>query len=442
MSAHGALKGFGRLLAARLTSQVADGWFQAGLAGSLLFSPERAASPIAIAAGFAILLLPYSVLGPFVGVFLDRWPRRTSLWLANLLRAAAVLPAAVLVWVDQQGLLFALFALLVIAANRFFLAGMGASLPHVVADGWLVTGNAIATTLGTLSYVAGLGTAALLLNTPIINVDSHGYATIALLGSAGYAVSAVLLRVLFTRDALGPDDGVRRTEAIFAALSGVAREMVAGAGHLVRRRAAGYAVLVQAGHRVLFGVLSLATLLLFSRYFTTDAAQSISGLGLVVAASGAGALVAAVLTPLATRRLPGWAWMALLLGGVGPVLLVVGPPFQAPLLILGVFLLNVAAQATKIVVDTTLQHECDDAYRGRVFSVNDTGVNATFVAGLLIAAAVLPANGRSLSTVVTVGLGYIGLAIWYAVVAHRATVRPTSPAPPAPVSVGAREPTS
>lgn len=439
MSVHGAPTGFGRLLAARLTSQVADGWFQAGLAGSLLFSPERAASPAAIATGFAILLLPYSVLGPFVGVLLDRWPRRTSLWLANLLRAAAVLPAAALVWADQQGLPFALCALLIIAANRFFLAGMGAALPHVVADERLVTGNSIATTLGTVSYVTGLATAALLLRTPLVDLDGHGYAAIALLGCAGYAVSAVLLRVLFTRAALGPDDAVRRTDAIVTALAEVAREMIAGCRHLVLRRAAGYAVLAQAGHRFLFGVLSLATLLLFSRYFTTEAAQSVSGLGLVVVVGGAGALVAAVVTPLATRRLSGWAWMAVLLGAVGPALLLLAPPFQAPLLMLGVFLLNIAAQATKIVVDTTLQHECDDAYRGRVFSVNDTAVNATFVGGLFTAAATLPADGHSLATVVTVALGYLGLAGWYAAVARRAA-RSGAPATPALVSAGVREP--
>ena len=75
-SGDGAPRGFLRLLAARLTSQVADGWFQAALAGNLLFSPERRAGSIAIAAGFAILLLPYSVLGPFVGVFLDHLHHR------------------------------------------------------------------------------------------------------------------------------------------------------------------------------------------------------------------------------------------------------------------------------------------------------------------------------------------------------------------------------
>ena len=98
--------GFRRLLTVRLLSQLGDGWFQAALAGSVLFNPERAASPIAITAAFAVLLLPYSVVGPFVGVFLDRWSRRTSMGVANLARAVAVLPAAVSVWYGREDMIF------------------------------------------------------------------------------------------------------------------------------------------------------------------------------------------------------------------------------------------------------------------------------------------------------------------------------------------------
>jgi len=427
--------GFGRLLAARLTSQVADGWFQAGLAGSLLFNPERQASPVAIATGFAILLLPYSLLGPFVGVFLDRWQRRTSMWVANLIRASLVIGTAALLAGGSEGPAFAVLALLVIAANRFFLAGLGAALPHVVEDARLVTANAVATTLGTVAYALGLGTSALLLGTPLLNIDVRGYAVIALLGAAGYLASALLLRTLFTRTALGPDETARRTDAVLAAVADVARGMVGGLRHLTERPAAGYALLVQGAHRLLYGILALATLLLFSRHFTDGSdSRSVSSLGMVIAAGGLGALVAAFLTPIATRRMRGWAWITVLLGGTAVVLLVLAPTFRAPLLLVVTFLLNIASQGTKIVVDTTLQHECADAYRGRVFSVNDTAFNATFVSGLFLGAILLPPDGRSGAAVIAVAAGYGVLAAWYAMVGRRAAgprVRPAAPVQPA-----------
>jgi len=64
--------GFMRLFATRMTGSLGDGVLQAALAAFVVFSPERQATPLAIATSFGILLLPYSFIGPFAGVFLDR----------------------------------------------------------------------------------------------------------------------------------------------------------------------------------------------------------------------------------------------------------------------------------------------------------------------------------------------------------------------------------
>src|SRR5690606_40508891 len=65
-----------RLTLVRFTSQFGDGMFQAALSGAILFNPERETDPLAVAAGFAVLLLPYSFIGPYAGALLDRWDRR------------------------------------------------------------------------------------------------------------------------------------------------------------------------------------------------------------------------------------------------------------------------------------------------------------------------------------------------------------------------------
>jgi hypothetical protein len=154
--------GFRRLLAVRLPSHFADGLFQAALGGSVFFSPEKAASAMGVAVAFAVLYLPYSAIGPFVGVFLDRWSRRQILYLANAVRAVAVLPVAYLIWRGENGLPFILLALVVVGINRLFLNGLSASLPHVVEPAQLVTANSFATTMGTIVYSTGLGTCTVL----------------------------------------------------------------------------------------------------------------------------------------------------------------------------------------------------------------------------------------------------------------------------------------
>ena len=75
-------------------SLAGDGIFHASLAGVLFFNPEHATTAGQAAAGFAVLLLPYSLLGPFAGVLLDRWRRSRVLVACNVVRAVLVAAVA------------------------------------------------------------------------------------------------------------------------------------------------------------------------------------------------------------------------------------------------------------------------------------------------------------------------------------------------------------
>ncbi|HET9901092.1 MAG TPA: MFS transporter, partial [Actinomycetes bacterium] len=118
---------FRRLLAVRLTGQASDGVFQVALASYVLFSPERRTSAPEIAAAFAVVLLPYSVLGPFAGVLLDRWRRRQVLVWANMLRELFAIGVAALILSGVDGAVFYVAVLAVLSVNRFILAGLWAS---------------------------------------------------------------------------------------------------------------------------------------------------------------------------------------------------------------------------------------------------------------------------------------------------------------------------
>src|SRR4029453_1154462 len=106
----------------------------------------------------------------------------------------------------------------------------------------------------------------------------------------------------------------------------------------------------------------------------------------VMIAGGLGSLCASFLTPPMARRVGGWRWLTLLLVLGGLAVAVFGPSFTPYMLAAAVFVINLSGQGTKIVVDTDLQHECADDYRGRVFSLTDTAFNASFVLGLFGAA--------------------------------------------------------
>src|SRR6188472_4564804 len=94
---------FRRLLAVRIAIQSSDGVLQVALAAYVLFSPERQPDATSIAIVLAITLLPFSILGPFTSIVIDRVSRRQVLIIANLARAAVALGLAALVATGSQG---------------------------------------------------------------------------------------------------------------------------------------------------------------------------------------------------------------------------------------------------------------------------------------------------------------------------------------------------
>lgn len=407
--------GFRRLYGTRLASQCADGVFQASLAGAVLFNPERAADPAAIAAGFATLLLPYSVVGPFAGVLLDRWRRQRVLVATNLFRCLAVAMVAAEIATGTSGALFYGTALVVISVNRFFLAALSASLPHVVGRETLVTANALATTSGTVVALLGGGIALGLRE--LVGSSNTGYAVVALGSAIGYAGSA-WLATGFPRDALGPDD-VERSHR--ETVRDVARGLVAGARHVAERRPVASALAAIAAHRFFYGLSTISVLLLYRNYFTEGGffRTELAGLAQVFAFSGLGVLVAAAITPAVVRRFGKPAWIASLFAGAAVTELALGLPFTMPALLPAAFLLSVAAQGSKISVDTLVQEGVEDDFRGRVFSFYDTLFNVMFVAAAVVGALVLPESGKSYAVVVVIAVGYAVTAAGYRLATRR-----------------------
>ena len=287
---------FRQLLLTRMLSQAGDGIFQVSLASFVLFSPERHTSAGQIAAGFATLLLPYSIVGPFAGVFIDRWRRQRILVCANLVRVVLLVAVAGLVAAGVQGALFYAAALSVVGVNRFFLSSLSASLPHVVADDdddELVTANSVSVTLGSVSTVAGAGIG--LLVRQFAGADDSGAAIIALTAIAGYVLSAAAATRM-PAELLGPD--VHTVHApLRHAIGEVARGISSGAQHVWHRREAGLALGAIGAHRFFYGISTIMTLLLYRNYagFTDRGLirDDLAGMGQIIAAGSTGALVAA-----------------------------------------------------------------------------------------------------------------------------------------------------
>ncbi|HKC28624.1 MAG TPA: MFS transporter, partial [Jatrophihabitans sp.] len=325
-----AIAAFRRLLAVRLAGQFGDGVFQAGLAGAVLFNPERQAHAADIAAGFTVLLLPYSLVGPFAGVLLDRWWRQRVLVIANLVRAVAVVGVAAEIALGLGGLPFYTSALVVISISRFILSALSAAQPLLVADDLLVTANALAVTAGTLAATAGAGLA---IGIRSLLGDTNGdYAVIALSAAIPYLVAAALA-ARFHRADLGPTHAQRQTRETAAQ---VLRGLIAGIRLIgsVRPVATAYAAITV--HRICFGVWTVCAVLLYRNYLTAAGPfrAGLGGLAQVLAAVALGGGFAAFVTPAAFRRLGPVRWPAAMLATSAVLEIGLVLPYRPGLLVL------------------------------------------------------------------------------------------------------------
>ncbi len=409
---------FRRLLELRMVSQFGDGLFQAGLAGALLFNPERAAEPWAIAGAFAVLFLPYSLLGPFAGALLDRWDRRVVLIGANGARLVLVFGVATLLAFGVGDLPILCGALIVNGFTRFVSSGLSAALPHVVPREQVITMNSVATACG--AAAAFLGANFMLLPRWLFGTGDTGASAIIFIAALPVTL-ALILSIRFKPRALGPDATAR------AVHGSVAYVVATGWGYGLRTVAAvptvGATLAGLASHRVVFGINTLLVLILVRH----GGSNNVAGLGTVVlfvAATGAGSFLATLVTPTAVRL---WGRYATANGAlaVAAVVQLGGSGLHLPLMTVCGFLLGALGQVVKLCADTAMQIDVDDALRGHVFTVQDSVFWVSFIAAIAAAAAVIPPDGKSPLLALAGSAVYLVGLVAHTVVGRRG--RPTDP---------------
>ncbi|MFD6135450.1 MFS transporter [Isoptericola sp. NPDC060257] len=401
------LEGFRKLFTVRLVSQAGDGMFQVGLASLLFFSPESQGTAAAIAGAFAVMLAPFTIVGPFAGVLLDRWQRRQVLVWGNAVRLVLTLAMAGVMLAGGVGWAIYAIGLAALSVNRFLLAGLSAGLPRVVDGPLLLTANSLSPTLGAgAAFVGGgIGFVLGLAFEPGRVKDSSALVCAALVFGV-----ASLLATRLRRTQLGPEQPAEAD--LRGEIAKVARGLADGARYLVARRTPGQALLAMAVHRFLYGVVFISSILI-SRNLLDPGSQSagMATFAVVIGLTGAGGAIAMVLTPTLSRRTgpQGWIAVMLLLAAASQLLLVTTP--ERAVVYTGAALLGLAAQGTKIAVDTIVQRDAEDEFRGRAFAFYDVLYNAAFVGAAALAAFTLPDTGWSRGVFVGLAVAYVLAAL-------------------------------
>ena len=400
---------FSRLLAIRWSGQTTDGVFQSALASFILFSPNRQANALGAAIGFAVVLLPYSLVGPFVGTVLDRISRQRALLFSNLLRSINLLVVALFIFSGTTGVALTIAVLIAFGINRLILAALSAGLPLLIDTKSLITANAIAVTGGSLLVVLGggigVGLRALF---DAKTQANHADAYLVLIASCGYLIAAVLTGRLRKYE-IGP----LKHEIEASSFSQGLRDMREGFQFLITHSDAARGILATAVHRGGLTALTLTALLLERNTFhdPNKPEDGLAGFGIALTVAGVGLFCGAFLAPFGVSKVGRHKWMkyAMFASAAAPLILAMWQTQIA----LGVtaFFTAFFGQNLKVTNDALVQSKIDDYFRGRVFAVYDVVVNGAIVSGGLIAALLLPQSGISAVVPLCVSAAYLLVAL-------------------------------
>ena len=330
------------------------------------------ASALTMASSFA----PQVLLGAVAGVFADRWDRKRTMIVANLLLAAGLLP---LLFVHGAGQVWIVFVVMFAegAVKQFFSPAEQAMVPRLVPDDELLTANALNGQVSNASRLAGSAIGGIL-------VAAGGLAAVTLTDAASFVASAVLLTLVRTSGrAAGAGPSGEQVRTIGLGLRRIGAELRAGldlsARHRVLRALMIFALVTSVGE----GIMST----LFTPFVEHVLHGSSQAYGLVVAAQAVGGIAGGVVAAAAGHRVRASRLLSVGAIAFGLVDLAI---FLYPLgyvavwpAIVGMIIVGVPGALALAGLITLFQRNTEDAFRGRVFGAISTAEGVTVLAGTL-----------------------------------------------------------
>jgi MFS family permease len=406
--------GFFDKLFAQFLVQAGQGVVQGAIAKSLAFGGQQGFDvqnlPSAKYLLTVVLFLygPYTLLSPFVGVFIDRFPRRRVVWWTTLITAVVVTAVAVLVLLPlgsgtTEGRVGATAALIVgllavQACTRVALAVKSAAIPDVLSGKDLLSGNGLSQAGGGFFQIVGIafGTGLAGFVPPWIPV---------VIGAVVLIVGGVVAKQLRHAE-------VHRHDSTFGQeVSRVLRDIVAGLKEVASRPAAALGLSSFQMLRYQFWGFGLFVFGLYGKNLVKGG--DADTLSLVL--SGIGGLLGGVLGVIVAQKLKDKVppvrllVVSMVLLGIGTLVggLLVSVAGFALMLFMGFFSFFLG----KISADTITQQAMPDDFRGRAFALFDIAYNLGYIVPALILFLVW-GDGSSASTrLILLGSGVVFLIL-------------------------------
>lgn len=368
---------FRLLVSAGLVSMTGDWVLGIGLT-YLVYSITG--STLASGAMLLASVLPSILLGSLAGVLVDRWDRRRTMIVTNLLQVAGLVP---LLFVHDAGTIWIVY---VVAAyqgivEQFFGPAEQAQIPHLVPDADLIGANGLNSQVRNAARLVGSGAGGVI-------AAQAGIRGLAVIDAGSFAIAAALLAGIRSRPA-GPvpqaADSLAQQSPSPGALARLLAEWRDGLAACVQSLSLRVVLTFVAITSVGEGIMGT----LFAPFVRDVLHGSGSAYGAIVGIQAVGGIVGGLVVASAGERWSAYALFgfgALVFGSIDLAL------FLYPLVLSGIvpalvcmLLVGVPGACAIAGLMTTFQTATTDRFRGRVWGAITAAQGCALVIGIGVA---------------------------------------------------------
>ena len=348
------------------------------------------------------MILPGVLFSSVAGVFVDRWDRKRTMVIANLLQML-VIPLLILVQSPEMVWLVYIVAFIEASLSRFFMPAESALLPKLVDKEHLISANSLNALNDNLARIIGPAIGGALLGV-------LGYTAVIAADAVSYLIAALLILMLVVPEEAKRAANAQPVSKAKEKFTQIWTELVDGLKIVKQSKILRNSFLIIG--IALFGDAILSAV--FVVFVQDDMGLTAVEFGWMMTARGIGGLIGGLLIAQLGQRFSKAQLTAggLLFSGIIILIMVSIPVLQValPLLVLA----GIPLMAWIVSLQTILQQATEDEYRGRVFGSFGTisallMVFGTFIAGGLadLTGALMLMTAASLIYILSGALGWV-----------------------------------
>lgn len=371
-------RNFLRLWLAQLISQFGDRIHQLALVG--LIAERTSGSAVDLAKIMAFTILPVFLIQPFAGVFVDRWDRRTTLFLCDLARGGLVILIPLVFFFWQSMIPIYIIVFLAFCFSRFYSPAKMSILPDLVGKDHLAMANSLVSTTGMIAFVLGCALGGFF-------IDYFGSRTGFMIDAATFFVSALFIFSIDVSKRLKVDKTklLRTSREIVGPIrKSVSAELKEGLRYLIRNKE------IRAIISVLFTLLAAAgSVYVVLIVFVQESFNSVTrDLGVLAVCLGCGLFTGAI-SYGKWGRTAAWdktIFFCLLLGGL-MLIIFAWVVRQYPNILTAMslsFFMGVVIGPAFIAANTVVHLVSEEGMRGKMFSALEIVIHFAFLVAMFL----------------------------------------------------------